>query len=449
MVCDMEELDTAIQAQAAFALSLRWQDLRRDVIRQARWILLDSIGCMIEGRYANRDAVNLIDNGDPMSDSMRLINLTRNMMCTELYEGNRFAKGHPAAHIIPMLVLETMNGSFPDDRELLTTLVASYEVASRWGRSLTINRESLGHGMTLNAGPATVCGRARRLDMKQFHQGLLMACALPQVSVWRSVFEGSQLHDAYAALGAFNAATAMMLAQGNATGSDRIVDEVWHTMLGGDLDEKQLSYDLGHDWLITRNYFKVHSGCRFISMYADILADEMSRGLKADQVESIDIWAYAKASRLSGKRAVNPLAAQFSIPVSLAVLMIGGSLDLMTLNRFVGTPEVNRLAAAITVMNDLKYDAFLPDIRAGEIIIRLTNGTAIQREVFHAIGDYDNPEHAFTIDDLQAKFIRQTGSLSDELRNHIIDTILSLGAEEGEKRLEGLLRDFKVFSLLT
>ena len=68
-----------------------------EVADRARWVLLDSIGCILNGLA-----------GEPLPEDTNaaILKCTSAMVSTELYEGNRFAVGHPACHIVPILLVE-------------------------------------------------------------------------------------------------------------------------------------------------------------------------------------------------------------------------------------------------------------------------------------------------------------------------------------------------------
>ena len=65
--------------------------------------------------------------------------------------------------------------------------------------------------------------------------------------------------------------------------------------------------------------------------------------------------------------------------------------------------EVRDLAQRISLMESDAYNALLPDIRGGRMIIYKKDQTVIDREVFHADGDFDCPV-PYTDERLISKF---------------------------------------------
>ena len=71
--------------------------------------------------------------------------------------------------------------------------------------------------------------------------------------------------------------------------------------------------------------------------------------------------------------------------------------------------------------------------------ISLKNGKKIVKEVFHAIGDYDNP-HSFTREDLICKFKENTGKFAPDLQEKIISNVLTEESEEWD--VQNVLAEF-------
>ncbi len=87
--------------------------------------------------------------------------------------------------------------------------------------------------------------------------------------------------------------------------------------------------------------------------------------------------------------------------------------------------EVQQLAEHIYLTEDEKYNELLPDVRGGLVRVKKKkNGEVLEREVFHAHGDFDAPE-GYSEDELVDKFRNVTyNNLSGTEQDRLIDKVL-------------------------
>lgn len=412
-----------VREQVRWILNMKYEDIPSEVTERARWVLLDSIGCILNG----------LEKKLPADSTYAILQCSGAMLSTELYEGNRFAVGHPACHIVPIL-LEEIRGRDISYKEMIRIFICAYEVASRWGDAIRFSSDMLGHGTIMNAGAAVVMGMLEDLDEETFTDYLMTSEALPEVSTWESVFQGSMLHDFYPGIAAVNAKNALFMTLCGCKGSEKLIRSIYKKIEGTTITEEKFSDQLGSRWFLTRNYFKVYSGCRFIHPFADVIKQFLLDGkLKKDEIDRIEIYTYKKAARISQQTVNNVLAAKFSTPVALAVLISTGELYPEDIEKGIQDSEVKELAARIFLEEAEKYNELLPDIRGGLVRVIKKNGKIMEQEVFHAYGDFDNP-HGYTEKDLINKFRCVTGKKVDSIiQDKIIQKILQ-GEEQCSAR---------------
>lgn len=388
--------------QANFVLDMSAAPLCTPRASRVRDITLDTIGCLLVGADLG---------GLPSSDLVTPLGSTRAILRTELYEGNRFARGHPAVHIIPSLLFDPMFADINGEC-YLRSLAAGYEIASRWGSAVTLASESLGHGMLMSVGAtaAFISAYPDSIDASVAAEALKLAATLPEPSVWACVWEDGGLHDVYPALGARQALGAVELARSGIRCPDAVLKSAWEDLLGASISEPLLTDGLGEVWDLERGYFKVHSGCRFVNMYSDMLCDLMGKGLSAGDVKCVEVRAYAKASRLNRNNPVSRVMIQFSLPCSLAVQLEEGVLTPRLIERHVNDERTRELASRIQVIHDDSLDSLLPSIRAGVLTVTTQSGTKLVKRADHAIGDFDGPT-AFGSGEVRAKFEQLVGGL--------------------------------------
>ena len=119
----MHEMKQRVRDQVKWIKQLTYEDIPDEVIERARWVLLDSVGCILNG---------LAGEKLPEDIDAAILKCSSAMVSTELYEGNRFAIGHPACHIVPILILEAEKRKL-SFKDMILFFICAYEVASRWG----------------------------------------------------------------------------------------------------------------------------------------------------------------------------------------------------------------------------------------------------------------------------------------------------------------------------
>ncbi|MBQ2100428.1 MAG: MmgE/PrpD family protein, partial [Lachnospiraceae bacterium] len=192
--------------------------------------------------------------------------------------------------------------------------------------------------------------------------------------------------------------------------------------------------NLGSDFYITKNYFKVLAACRYTHSFVDVMDGFMKDGLIPEDVEKIEINTYHAAAKLSGQQARNSFGAKFSIPVSLAIKMIYGELtmDSMT-DEHVSDERVRELAKRIFVHENLEYNQLLPSIRKNGIKVIKKDGTVLISQTEVTKGDYLDP---FSKEEVIAKFHSLTTKIwNDEKQERIIEYVSHLDEKENIQEL--------------
>ncbi len=416
----MHDMRRYVTDQIRWIQQMTYEDIPDEVKTRARWILLDSVGCIVNGMSGDRLPSDIYE---------AVLKSSAAMVSTELYEGNRFSIGHPACHIVPLLLVEAGERADLTYKDALRILICAYELASRWGRSVRFTNDMLGHGTIMNAGAAVVEGLVADMPEEEFVDYLMTCETLPEVSTWQSVFEGSAIHDYYPGIAAVNAKNAFYMSNNNVKCSEKLIRSVYGKIIGTKVIENNLADDEGIGWYMVKNYFKVHSGCRFIHPFADVVEQLMKEGLTREDVKEIQISTYKKAAMISEQYVTNALAAKFSTPVSLAILLSEGRLYPEDIDRALQKGDIQELASKIYLTEDDRYNEMLPDVRGGMVRVVKNDGQVIEREVFHAHGDFDDPA-GYTERQLMDKFRSVTERcLSTAQQEEMIERILR-GSDE-------------------
>lgn len=436
---EKEKQEKAIKKQAEFIEALTYEDLPKEVVEQAKLVLLDSIGCMAVGNQY--EGIHTMAQGyysvvgKMKSEKTTAIFLNGcAMVRNEMDEGNQFASGHPACHIVPAFLAECQESMELSGKDAITALVAAYEVSCRWGSSVKTKPAMHVHGTMQTAGAAVVVGKLRKCSSEEMEKAILLANSLPQMTTWQSAFFGDQIRNAYVGLSNEIGANTYGMIQAGIESSVETLYSVWGDVVDGNIDEEGLIRELGKDYYITKNYFKVLAACRYTHSFVDVMDGFMKDGLRPKDIERIEIDTYHAAAKLSGQQARNSFGAKFSIPVSLAIKMIYGELTTESMtDEHVYDAGVRELAKRIFVHEKPEYNLLLPEIRKNGMKVIKKDGTSLISETEVTKGDYLDP---FSKEEVITKFRSLTAKIwNREKQKQIIDFVNHLDEKENLQEL--------------
>ena len=180
-------------------------------------------------------------------------------------------------------------------------------------------------------------------------------------------------------------------------------------MISERFDPAAVVQDLGQDWHLMHNYFKLHSCCRYNHGTLDAL-DHLGANLpRAEEIERIAVRTYHLAAELSDPTPANTLAAKFSVPFAVATRIVNGSSALSSFTwEAVRNPAVLALAAKVTVSHDPAMSQRLPMERPARVVLTLKDGSQRVGEAGVNRGDDASP---YTRDELRSKFMDLTGRI--------------------------------------
>lgn len=316
--------------------------------------------------------------------------------CLELDEGNKYAAGHPAAHVYFAAVAATQLADRPvSGEQFLTVFALGYEVAARFGRATTIDRAWHPHGNWGATGAACAAALVMGATPAEVAAAIDASTALMQVTPWATALAGDFTRNLWIA-GA-NAA-GLQAARLSLAG---LVDNPGstHDSLGGilgTLDPDSLVDDLGERWLVAEGYVKLHAACSYTHPAVDLVqALRASHAWQVDDVVSVRVRTHSLARPLLSRHPHNRLAAMFSLPFVVSTAVVNKTVDPQTMepgsSAFVAAEE---FSSRVQVEIDEQLDAFLPDVRCTEVRIELAGGDVLELAAPNPIGD----AHYFPLD---------------------------------------------------
>jgi 2-methylcitrate dehydratase PrpD len=199
--------------------------------------------------------------------------------------------------------------------------------------------------------------------------------------------------------------------------------------------------DLGSRWEITRNYFKRHAACRYNHGALDALQSLVAKAgghLKPDDIDRIDVDTYVWAAQLDGPKPRNMLAAKFSLPFSLATMVVNGTASIAAFRDDARRDAVTlALAERVTVREDKVFTAMLPRLRPARVKITLVDGRVLCAEAFTNKGDAEDP---YSAEEIRDKFREVAGSVwSGEHCSAILEAVEDLDRSPDLRALSRLL----------
>ena len=437
-----------LERLSAFCAETSPDQIGEEALARAALVLADCIGAIVGGAAepdsaALRDRPHLAPPGTALligttrtttPAAAALLNGTAGTVL-EMDEGNQFAKGHPGMHVVPAALAIAASMGDVGGRDLLAAIALGYEAAARVGIATALNPAMHPHGTWGAIGAAVAVQRLAGADAAQMRAAMNMAASLGLTTSRRTMLEGGTVRNAFTGLaGQAGVFVADMIAAGFTADHDG-VGHVYGRVAGSRFAPEALTEALGSRWEIARNYFKMHSCCRYNHASLDaldmILAD--APGLVADQIARVEVATYALAVELDDPAPRNVLGAKFSVPFAVATRVVTGQSGVESFTQArVDDPAIRALAARVGVVEDPAMSAALPARRPARVAVHLRDGRVLERATETNRGDWADP---YPEAEIRAKYLSLTRRLwLAEAAGQIWDRVMEMprkGTVEG------------------
>ncbi len=431
---------------AEFTVGVRYEDLPRSVVEQARWCILDFLGValaggnlglapsmteLICGPGGEEEATIIGHHRRVPVLNAALLNSVRGHTL-DMDDGHRYANAHPGVVVVPaaLAVAEKVDATLG---EFIQAMVAGYEIMIRIARAMNPSHLQRGFHSTGTAGPfgaAAACSNLLRLDGKQCGNALAIA-GLQGAGLLQVTASGQMMKPLQPGRAAQAGTLAAMLARRGSEGPDEILEgeKGFFRAFSDSVDFTALTDGLGAAFEILGVYFKGHAACRHVHPTLDALAQTVkANGITLEEIEKIEVNTYPVAYSLTGrpKEAGSELAAKFSIPVSVALMLIHGRAGTGEFTaRCLQNPAVKSMAGRVVVSPDEWRGKVYPAKRGSAVSVSTARGT-FRGEVEIPKGDPENP---FSPDELTEKFLSNASeALPAEAAMNVRDLVMGDGA---------------------
>ena len=326
----------------------------------------------------------------------------------EMDEGNQFAKGHPAIHVLPALVSVVQSRLLPQNisgQEFLNAFVIGYDVGARIGLASQLNPHMHPHGTWGVIGAASAIGVLLKFGHREHMQLMNISSSLTTASSRKTMLQGGTVRNVYAGLSNQMAHLAIDLIQSGFTGEVDGIGSIFGNVVSENLNDNLLLEKLGQRFEVMRNYFKLHACCRFNHAALDCLHDLMRDHQELSNIEQIsfiDVESYNLAAELNDPRPQNMLAAKFSVPFALATTLVNKNSQVLS---FAGGALKNEktmaLSNKVSVKEISSMTEMLPEFRPAKVTIGMKSGKVFRHSVKTNKGDWQSP---YSADELENKF---------------------------------------------
>jgi 2-methylcitrate dehydratase PrpD len=290
-----------------------------------------------------------------------------------------------------------------DGETLIEGVIKAYELCARIEHAIWPMKDQLHgttpwhlrdpHGTWTTVGPAVAGAIAMGCDDETVVEAFRLGANLSVISMHDPYREGSPARNVTSGLSTQVGVNAALLAAAGLPGSRAAMQEVYDPLRAIDETQFDQSFnDLGDQWMVTENYFKFTPSCWYTHAPLSAL-DTIASEVRVDEVESIEVFTYHKASALGHTEYKTPTSGKFSTPYVLARLLRAEGTDLW-LDDFdepaLSDPVTQALAERVSLHPDAEYEERFPDHRSARVEVTHTDGTTLEAECTNAPGDHRN-----------------------------------------------------------
>jgi 2-methylcitrate dehydratase PrpD len=345
-----------------FILNTKWEDLPEEVQIRAKVCFIDLLGALLIGSCSELfmtgvslaksvfglGNIAVIGSKERFSFMGAATVMGHSSNAYDIDDGHNIIRAHPGTSFIGGILAAAYEKEI-SYKELLTTLVVSYETTIRMGQAIMDYYKFAHSSGTFGAvGTAAGVGRIYRFTKEQMNNVLSVAeFNAPLVPGIRSVEYPSMNKDGVP-FGVMIGALAVMETLCGFTGNKNLLeaDEYRHY-----LDDLQDNYE------IMNLYFKPYTCCRWAHPAIDSCLEIMrNNGITHKDIKNVTIYTFKPATMLSKMIPKTSDEAQYNIAYPVAAAIVNGDFGL---NQIKG--EAFKNPDIISMMSKLSFQAD-PDI---------------------------------------------------------------------------------------
>ncbi len=400
---------------ADFVLSVRYDDLPKEIVVQTKLCLVDLLGCVIGASNSPEASImrSLVaeENSTPQA-RIPGTNEKASMLNTALatgYIGHIFemddvytpASLHPGNPVIsaalPVAAHYHCNG-----KALIEAIVAGYEVIDQIGESVYPSHYECWHSTATCGcfGAAAAAGKLLGLTREELVWALGNA-GTQAAGLWQFSDDGAMSKYLHCGKAAYNGLLSALLAKKGFTGARRILEGKRGFIRGASKEHPpfQAFNGIGDgSYRIMRNTFKAYPSCGYtqtaISAAIDLFKEHQ---IPAEQIAEVYVDVCDNALKIACNNDVvtHPREAKFSLRYTVASALYNGRVTNETIGRgALSDPKFQLFASKIHVSSTPELTALFPALWVSIVRIQTVNGEEYVREVRHVKGSPEAPVRA-------------------------------------------------------
>lgn len=384
-------------------------DLPVSVLDNAKWCVLDSLGC---GLYGARESWSEIMAAELCAEAARGESSIFGRPETIAAPGAALCNGtashgfelddlldeaivHPGAIIVPAALAAAESVNAPGER-LLLGVIAGYEVMNRVGLAMGLEPAHRGFHKTSLAGPigaAAATASVMKLPLAQVEAAIGLACSTASgIKSFATGTGGGMMKRMHAGRSAEAGVRMTQLAARGFSGPPTAVEGRFGVLevFGGKTAQPELlGADLGQRWAVEQVFVKVFPCCSWIQApVQQLVALRGTKPLAASAIEKVRIGVNSYAKRINGEPApLDTMGAQYSIPYCAALALTGDPADPDMYSASAIDDQTRRkLAATTELFIDPQMEAVYPRHYGASVEVQLTNGQNLRSTILDPHG---------------------------------------------------------------
>src|SRR5699024_232254 len=370
--------------------------------------------------------VSLITSGKSSVMNAALVNGAASHIA-ELDDIHKSSVIHAATVVIPtaLAVAEAENKT---GKDLIAAITIGYEVCYRIGEAVTPSHYYYWHNTATCGTFGAVAAAAKLLELNEEQIIHALGNAGTQAAgLWQFIEDGAMSKQLHPGKAAMNGVLSAYLSKKGFTGARQILegDRGFFKAMSTDYDAKKITNELGNEFKIMENSFKVHASCRHTHSAMDLMIALRQEGvITLEEIDSIIVRTYQTAIDITDNS--NPTTqyeSKFSLQFCTALAFIEGQGGLDKFNNdTLWSTDIRDLMNRVKITIDREVDMLYPEKWGASINIYLTNGEVIERKTLFPKGD---PENAVNTEDIKSKFEKLAVNLSEKDKKYFIDYLLN------------------------
>jgi len=408
---------------ADFVYNLQHEDLEDATIDMTKKCIIDWMGCVIGGsstaagdiiqqfieEVGGRDVATVF--GTFYKTDILNAAMANGCYChiLEMDDVHKKSIMHIAAPVISAAfsVAEAYNCN---GKELITAIVAGYDVAIRVGEAVSPSHYDIWHttGTCGTFGAAAATAKLLRLDRDQISYSLGNAGS-QAAGLWEFAEDNAMTKYLHCGKAAMNGVISSLLAKRNFTGATKILEGKRGFFVGYSQEDNWEDHfiDMGKNFKIHETVFKPYASCRHTHSTIDaILKIRQKYNVNCADVEKIVVNTYANALKIAGNtRFDDATMAKFSLVYCIAAALKYGKLGVNEFEKDkLKDPDIEKIVNKIEIYTPEEINKQHPEKWMSQVSV-ITASDKYKEVVEYPKGD---PENTFTEEEINDKFYELT-----------------------------------------